>query len=185
MKNVRPIFFGGLDHLICNTRIDLCKSTFVHMKSFAMGIGDYMLFVKPVKKALSKVLAGVKPDLDNQLANIPIRHFNFKFDPKELDVKFFMQKEWATAYFAALSIFLTYGEELVIETARHHRDQIKDPVLKQRLTSLIGQEAIHSKVHDEYNETMIPNHLPVRLYRYLEELVLKNTILKFPKTLKL
>ena len=185
MKSVTPIFFGGLDHLICNTRIDLCKSTFVHMKSFAMGIGDYMLFVKPVKKALSKVLAGVKPDLDNQLANIPIRHFNFKFDPKELDVKFFMQKEWATAYFAALSIFLTYGEELVIETARHHRDQIKDPVLKQRLTSLIGQEAIHSKVHDEYNETMIPNHLPVRLYRYLAELVFNNTFLKFPQPLKL
>ena len=80
--------------------------------------------------------------------SMPIRHFNFKFDAKELDVKFYMQKEWATAYFMALSIFLTYGEELVIDTARYHRDFIQDPILKQRITALIGQEAMHSKVHN-------------------------------------
>lgn len=155
------------------------------MMTITIDTGDFMLFVNPVKKALSKVLAGVKPDLDHQLANIPIRHFNFKFDPKEFDVKFFMQKEWATAYFAALSIFLTYGEELVIETARHHRDEIKDPVLKQRLTSLIGQEAIHSKVHDEYNEIMIPNNVPVRLYRFLAEQVFNNTFFEISATFKI
>lgn len=145
----------------------------------------YMLLAKPVKKAFAKVFPSQLVDLTEQVANIPIRHFDFKFSPDELDVKFFMQKEWATAYFAALSIFLTYGEELVIETARHHRDQIKDPILKQRLTSLIGQEAIHSKVHEEYNETMIPNHLPVQLYRFLAEQVFNNTFLKFPQPLKL
>ncbi len=144
-----------------------------------------MLLAKPVKKVFAKVFPSQLVDLTEQVANIPIRHFDFKFSPDELDVKFFMQKEWATAYFAALSIFLTYGEELVIETARHHRDQIKDPILKQRLTSLIGQEAIHSKVHEEYNETMIPNHLPVQLYRFLAEQVFNNTFLKFPQPLKL
>lgn len=145
----------------------------------------YMLLAKPVKKVFAKVFPSQLVDLTEQVANIPIRHFDFKFSPDELDVKFFMQKEWATAYFAALSIFLTYGEELVIETARHHRDQIKDPILKQRLTSLIGQEAIHSKVHEEYNETMIPNNLPVQLYRFLAEQVFNNTFLKFPQPLKL
>ena len=144
-----------------------------------------MLLAKPVKKVFAKAFPSRLPNLKDQIANIPIRHFNFKFSPDELDVKFFMQKEWATAYFAALSIFLTYGEELVIETARHHRDQIQDPVLKQRLTSLIGQEAIHSKVHEEYNETMIPNNLPVQLYRFLAEQVFNHTFLKFPQPLKL
>ncbi len=144
-----------------------------------------MLLAKPVKKVFAKVFPSQLVDLTEQVANIPIRHFDFKFSPDELDVKFFMQKEWATAYFAALLIFLTYGEELVIETARHHRDQIKDPILKQRLTSLIGQEAIHSKIHEEYNETMIPNHLPVQLYRFLAEQVFNNTFLKFPQPLKL
>ncbi|MFW1817734.1 metal-dependent hydrolase, partial [Acinetobacter guillouiae] len=66
-----------------------------------------------------------------------------------------------------------------------HRDQIQDPVLKQRLTSLLGQEAIHSTVHEEYNETMIPNNLPVQLYRFLAEPVFNHTFLKFPQPLKL
>ena len=123
-------------------------------------------------------------DFKNTLP-VPIRHFNFGFNPQELDPKFYLQKEWASAYFAALSIFLTYGEDLVIETARYHRDFIHDPILKQRVTSLIGQEAIHSKLHNEYNNTMIPNHLPVKLYRFLAEKVFEHTFLKFPQPLKL
>lgn len=116
---------------------------------------------------------------------MPIRHFNFDFDAKEFDGKFYMQKEWATGYFLALSIFLTFGEELVIETARHHRDFIKDPILKQRITALIGQEALHSKLHDEYNDVMKPNNYPVTLYRFLAKKVFDYTFLKFPQPLKL
>ncbi|USA47884.1 metal-dependent hydrolase [Acinetobacter sp. C26M] len=133
---------------------------------------------------LSTKYRGIIQNLANK-SPIPIRHFDFKFDPESLDIKFLMQKEWATAYFAALSIFLTYGEDLVIETARYHRDFIDDPILKQRLTSLIGQEAIHSKLHNEYNEIMIPNDVPVRLYRFLAEQVFNYTFLKFPQPLKL
>lgn len=147
-----------------------------------------IMVIATVKKAVSaklkdKTLKQIQ--IANQKSPIPIRHFNFKFDPEKLDIKFYMQKEWATAYFAALSIFLTYGEELVIETARYHRDMIQDPVLKQRLTSLIGQEAIHSKLHNEYNDIMIPNNIPVQFYRYLAEQVFNYTFLKFPQPLKL
>jgi predicted metal-dependent hydrolase len=116
---------------------------------------------------------------------MPIRHFDFKFDPQTFDSKFYMQKEWATGYFMALSIFLTYGEELVIETARYHRDFIQDPVLKQRITALIGQEALHSKLHNEYNEVMKPHNYPVTFYRFLAEKVFEYGFLKFPQPLKL
>ena len=57
--------------------------------------------------------------------------------------------------------FLTYGEDLVIETAHHHREFIQDPVLKQRVTSLIGQEAIHSKLHNEFNDAIKELEYPV------------------------
>ncbi len=116
---------------------------------------------------------------------MPIRHFNFNFDAKTFDDRFYLQKEWASAYFYALSIFLTYGEELVIETARYHRDFISDPILKQRVSALIGQEALHSKFHNEYNDIMKPHHLPVGLYRFLAEKVFEYTFLKFPQPLKL
>ena len=66
---------------------------------------------------------------------VPIRHMDFKFEAKELDDTFFRNTELASAYFEALSIFLTCGEELVIDTARYHRQFLKDPVLKQRVAS--------------------------------------------------
>lgn len=143
------------------------------------------LKASPLKMSALKARPPITlPDFASK-GTIPIRHFDFKFDPKDLDVKFYLQKEWATAYFAALSIFLTFGEDLVIETARYHRDFIKDPVLKQRITSLIGQEAIHSRLHDEYNDIMIPNNVPVKLYRFLAQQVFNHTFLKFPQPLKL
>ncbi|MCX5469323.1 metal-dependent hydrolase [Acinetobacter nematophilus] len=123
------------------------------------------MFVKPLKKAVAKVFAAAPFSLENQTPIIPIRHMKFDFDPEKLDHKFYMDAELASAYFASLSIFLTRGEDLVIDTARYHRDFITDPLLKQRVTSLIGQEAIHSKMHEELNEAYLIRDLPVKLFR--------------------
>lgn len=116
----------------------------------------------------------------------PIRHLDFQFDGKNFYRKFYRNAELASAYVTAMSIFLTYGEELVIETSRYHRDLVKDPVLKQRITALIGQEAIHSKVHNAFNDqTLANNQYPVRLYRFLAENVFKYGFHRFPQPLKL
>jgi hypothetical protein len=121
--------------------------------------------VKPLKKAVAKMFAAAPFSLANQTPIIPIRHMKFDFDPAKLDHRFYMDAELASAYFASLSIFLTRGEDLVIDTARYHRDFITDPLLKQRVTSLIGQEAIHSKMHEELNEAYLIRDLPVKLFR--------------------
>lgn len=118
-------------------------------------------------------------------APIPVRHFNFEFDAKELDDRFYMQAELASAYFEALSIFLTYGEELVMDTARYHRNFIKDPILKQRVTALIGQEAMHSKVHEEWNDMLIAHDFPVKLFRFLAHNVFKYGFNRLSQPMKL
>lgn len=123
------------------------------------------MFMKPLKNAVAKVFASAPFSLENQTPIIPIRHMKFDFDPAKIDHKFYMDAELASAYFASLSIFLTRGEDLVIDTARYHRDFISDPLLKQRVTSLIGQEAIHSKMHEELNEAYLIRDLPVKLFR--------------------
>ncbi|HCD61551.1 MAG TPA: metal-dependent hydrolase [Acinetobacter nosocomialis] len=125
-----------------------------------------------------------KIDFSNK-GTIPIRHLNIGFDGKEIDIEFYVNNQFATLFFATLSVFLTYGEDLVIETARHHREFIQDPVLKQRVTSLIGQEAIHSKLHNEYNDALKDVEYPVDLYRFLGENFFKYVFLKFPQPLKL
>ncbi|ENU23736.1 hypothetical protein F993_01890 [Acinetobacter proteolyticus] len=116
---------------------------------------------------------------------IPIRHLAIGFEGKQVDLSFYMNNQFATIFFATLSVFLTYGEDLVIETARHHRDQLKDPILKQRVTSLIGQEAIHSKLHNEFNDAIVELDYPVKLYRFLGEQFFEHIFLKFPQPLKL
>ncbi len=116
---------------------------------------------------------------------IPIRHMEFNFDAKEADTRFYMQTELASAYFEALSIFLTYGEDLVIETARYHRDLLDDPEFKQRVTVLIGQEALHSKVHEEWNEILKEHRFPVTFYRFLARNVFDYGFKQFPQPLKL
>ena len=123
------------------------------------------MFAKPLKKAVAKVFAAAPFSLENQTPIIPIRHMKFDFDPEQVDHRFYMDAELASAYFASLSIFLTRGEDLVIDTARYHRDFITDPLLKQRVTSLIGQEAIHSKMHEELNDAYLIRDLPVKLFR--------------------
>ena len=120
------------------------------------------------------------PKTAGKAPEVPIRHMDFNFDAKDLDTTFFKDTEFATAYFQALSIFLTFGEELVIDTARYHRQFLKDPVLKQRVTALIGQEAIHSKMHDEFNDTLAEHRYPVALYRFLADNVFEYGFKKLP-----
>lgn len=143
------------------------------------------MITSTVKKTIK--LFQLNPITVDQLGkkSIPIRHLNIGFEGKKVDVSFYMNNQFATLFFATLSVFLTYGEDLVIETARHHRDLLKDPVLKQRVTSLIGQEAIHSKLHNEFNDAIIDQAYPVRLYRFLGEQFFKHIFLKFSQPLKL
>ena len=144
-----------------------------------------MSVFQPIKKSISKVFNGVVFDPQNQSAMIPIRHMKFDFDHKLIDPKFFLNAELASAYFASLSIFLTYGEDLVIDTARYHRDFIKDPLLKQRVTALIGQEALHSKLHEELNDEFLKADLPVKLFRFLAHHVFEYGFNRLPQPMKL
>jgi len=124
-----------------------------------------MSFAQSIKATFAKKFAAAPFSLDQQSPIVPIRHMKFDFDPEQVDHRFYMDAELASAYFASLSIFLTRGEDLVIDTARYHRDFITDPLLKQRVTSLIGQEAIHSKMHEELNDAYLIRDLPVKLFR--------------------
>ena len=144
-----------------------------------------MLFAQSIKATLAKKFAGTSFSLDQQSPIVPIRHMKFDFDPQQIDYKFYMNAELASAYFASLSIFLTYGEDLVIDTARYHRNLIQDPLLKQRITSLIGQEALHSKFHEELNDAFLKVDLPVKLFRTWAGWVFDYGFNRLPQPMKL
>lgn len=51
-----------------------------------------------------------------------------------------------------LSLFFPVGERFFIQAVRQYRDRITDPELKKAVTAFIGQEALHGREHEAYNE---------------------------------
>ncbi|MCX7070858.1 MAG: metal-dependent hydrolase [Gammaproteobacteria bacterium] len=86
---------------------------------------------------------------------------DLKFDLAAIDLK-----RWnahgplLSAYMNTLSLFFPDGERFFIHSLRHYRDQISDPELKQQVTAFIGQEAMHGREHEEYNERLEAQGLP-------------------------
>ena len=85
--------------------------------------------------------------------DIPRRDIHFKLDDVDL-------KTWnahgphVSQLLNALSIVFPEGEKFFIESARHFKDQLKNPKLLEDLQGFIGQEAMHGREHRVYNERL-------------------------------
>jgi len=67
-----------------------------------------------------------------------------------------------------LSLFFPVGERFFIDAVRHYRDRVTDPELKKAVTAFIGQEAMHGREHEDYNQAMFA---AVPVSRDMERLV--------------
>lgn len=70
----------------------------------------------------------------------------------------------------AMSIFFPVGERFFIDSVRHYRDRVTDPTLQEAVKGFIGQEAMHGREHEEYNDALTAKGLPADRY---ERIVLK------------
>lgn len=59
-----------------------------------------------------------------------------------------------SAFINALSVTFPAGERFFIHSVRHFREQIRDPALREAVTQFIGQEAMHGREHEEWNQTL-------------------------------
>ncbi len=59
-----------------------------------------------------------------------------------------------TAFFNALSLTFPKGEKFFIDSVRAFQRDIVEPKLAQEIRGFIGQEAIHSREHQNMNETL-------------------------------
>ncbi|MBJ8453716.1 metal-dependent hydrolase [Acinetobacter bereziniae] len=59
-----------------------------------------------------------------------------------------------TALLNTFSIVLPIGERFFIDAVRAHRDLVQDPELQKAVTAFIGQEAMHGREHEEYNNAL-------------------------------
>ncbi|WP_323121173.1 metal-dependent hydrolase [Burkholderia alba] len=65
-----------------------------------------------------------------------------------------------THFFNALSLLFPAGERFFMDSVRHYRDRIHDSELKKQVHGFIGQEAMHTREHVEYNDLLQSAGLP-------------------------
>lgn len=88
-------------------------------------------------------------------------------------------------FFNALSIFFPDGERFFIDSVRHYRDRIHDPELGESVRGFIGQEAMHGREHEEYNDALVAKGLPADRYGRIVIRLLKFLTRFTPKSMQL
>ena len=58
-----------------------------------------------------------------------------------------------TAFFNAMSLSFPSGERFFIDAVRAFEDEIEEPEVRDAIRGFVGQEAVHRRVHQHYNET--------------------------------
>ena len=70
----------------------------------------------------------------------------------------------ATWFGDAAHVFIPLGEQFFIDAVRAFRDRVDDDELRRELSSFIGQEAVHSRVHEAVWEQRRQHGVPVDAY---------------------
>ena len=63
---------------------------------------------------------------------------------------------------ATLSATFPKGEQFFIDSVRNYREAIEDPELNEQVRGFIGQEVMHGREHDRFNEVLAEMGYPTR-----------------------
>lgn len=102
---------------------------------------------------------------------IPPRHLDFQIP--EAPRYFLANNATATTFIAVLSAFFPPGERFFMESVRHFRKDITDPVLKAEIAGFMGQEAIHGREHERLNELLMEQGINTRVPETAVKMALK------------
>lgn len=83
-------------------------------------------------------------------SSITVRRMDFDFN--DVPRYWLDNSPFLTHVMNALSATFPVGERFFVDAVRHYRDSISNPELKQQVSAFIGQEAMHAKEHDTYND---------------------------------
>jgi predicted metal-dependent hydrolase len=109
---------------------------------------------------------------------MPIRR-NLKFNVRpERALDWHQDGLHMSQFLNTMSLFFPVGERFFIDSVRKYRGMVKDEELKKAVTAFIGQEAMHGREHDEYNEYVAAGGVPIEKQEKLVEDLL-NAIQKY------
>ena len=78
-----------------------------------------------------------------------------QFNPKAIRRHYFANSPIMSHLLTALSSTFPIGEQFFVHSVRNVRDKVKDEKLQAQIAAFIGQEAMHSKAHAEFNDAWL------------------------------
>lgn len=85
---------------------------------------------------------------------ITTRRLRFDFR-RETVPRYFVDDNIVGSHLVALaSATFPRGEDFFVQSVRNYRDRITDPTLKRQVAGFIGQESVHGREHEEFNELL-------------------------------
>lgn len=101
---------------------------------------------------------------------IPPRQISFNIPQQSDRHPFFGNNLLASSMFVVFSAIFPPGERFFMESVRHFRDRIEDPILKAQVSGFMGQEALHGREHERLNaffaERGIDIAMPERMIKF-------------------
>lgn len=108
-----------------------------------------------VKLSLSKdMTALIRNSKTPQNINTNVRNRVFSFDKSCMATDWLDNDPFKTAFFNSLSLGFPIGEKSFIDSVRPFFDEISDPQLKKEMRIFFGQEGMHRREHNKYNELL-------------------------------
>ncbi|MCE9575861.1 MAG: metal-dependent hydrolase [Deltaproteobacteria bacterium] len=82
---------------------------------------------------------------------VPIRPLVFDLEAAHVPPDWYAGDRTLSLFWTALSLLFPEGERFFVESVKHYRDQISDPVLQEQIAGFMAQEAMHGKGHRALN----------------------------------
>lgn len=90
--------------------------------------------------------------MNAKFSNITVRRETFDFSTEEIPRYFVKNNPILTMMFIALSSTFPTGERFFVHSVRNVRDRVKNKTLQHDISAFIGQEAMHSHAHEDFNQ---------------------------------
>ena len=101
---------------------------------------------------MSTVQATAEKSYLNRPKAIGIKVRKLNFNPKAIRRHFFADSPVMSHLLTALSSTFPIGEQFFVHSVRNVREKVKHEQLQADIAAFIGQEAMHSKAHTEFND---------------------------------
>jgi len=86
--------------------------------------------------------------------DLQVRNRNFQLQEKHLESDWLDNDPFRTAFFNSLSLGFPIGEKSFIDSVRAYSNDITDKKLKMEMSIFFGQEGMHRREHQKYNELL-------------------------------